>query len=123
MFKPPRSLLIASVLVAIQGALLTAYAVLELLNLSSSRLLMGVTTAVFFFAYGAGLMWCARAVLLRRAWARSPMVFAQVLWLGIAWSFREAPTTWVALVLTGSAVTALVGLLHPATQRWLNPEV
>jgi hypothetical protein len=113
---------VASSLVAIQGSLLAAYAVLEVVNLSSSRLVMGATTAIFFLAYGAGLMWCARVVLLRRSWARSPMVFAQALWIGVAWSFRGAPTTWVAVALVASAAVAIGGLLHPSTQRWLHPE-
>ena len=40
---------------------------------------------------------------------------AQVIFLGLAWSFRGGDTTWVAIVLAVVAVVVLAGLLHPAS--------
>ena len=44
---------------AVEGGLLLLLAVLELRSLTADRVAMGVTTAVFFLVYGAGLLLCA----------------------------------------------------------------
>jgi hypothetical protein len=54
-------------------------------------------------------------VVRGRAWARSPIVVAQVLFLGIAWNFLGGSTTWVSIALAVVAIVVLVGLLHPAS--------
>jgi hypothetical protein len=112
----------AAALAALQGLAMLANAGLELFWLTSDRLTMGTTTAVFFAAYGAALLLCARGLLRARSWARSPLVFAQLIWLGVAWSFRGGQTTWVAVLLAVVAVAALVGLLHPASTAALDRE-
>jgi hypothetical protein len=102
-------------LTAVEGLLLVGYAVLELANLHADRVAMGVTTSLFFALYGVALVVCGWAVTRRHAWARSPIVLAQVIWLGLAWSFRGGGTTVVALVLAVVALVVLVGALHPAS--------
>jgi hypothetical protein len=101
----PAPLVVAASLVAVEGLLLLGYAVLELASISTDRVAVALTTAVFFAAYAALLLVCARAVLRRRSWARSPIVLAQLIQLGLAWSFRDGSTLVVAIVL---AVIALV---------------
>lgn len=113
----PVLLRVALTLVALQGLLLVGYAVLEAFAVSGGRVSMGVTTAVFFAAYGAGLLACAFALPRGRGWARSPIVLAQLIWLGVAWSFKGDPTTWVAVLVAVVAVLVLVGILHPESRR------
>jgi hypothetical protein len=111
----PPPLVVAASLVAVEGFLLLAYGVLEAAHVHADRVAMGVTTALFFAALGAVLMACAWLVVRGRAWARSPVVVAQVMFLGLAWSFLGGATTWVSVALALVAVVVLVGLLHPAS--------
>ncbi len=113
---------VAAVLAAAQGLGLVGYAVLELLALTGGRLTMGLTTAAFFAAYGAMLLVAARGVLTGRAWGRGPLVFAQLVWLGVAWSFRDGDTIWVAALLAVVAVVTIGGLVLPASMAALEAE-
>jgi hypothetical protein len=108
----PPPLTVAASLAAVQGAMLVLLGLLEVGSLSLDRLTMGATTAVFFVAAGGGLITCAWFFHRRSSWARSPIVLAQLIALGLAWSFRAAPTTWVAVVLAVVALIVLVGVFH-----------
>jgi hypothetical protein len=118
----PAPLLVAASLVAVEGLLVVGYGVLEAASLTVGRLTMGITTAVFFLAYGAGLLVCAWALRGLHSWARSPVVVAQLIQLGLAWSLRGGETTYVAVGLALVAVVVLVGVLHPASIGALSSE-
>jgi hypothetical protein len=119
---PPAPLVVAASLVAVEGLLVVGYGVLEAASLTVGRLTMGITTTVFFLGYGAGLLVCAWALRGLHSWARSPVVLAQLIQLGLAWSFRGGETTYVAVGLALAAVVVLVGLLHPASIDALSGE-
>ena len=104
----PAPLVVAASLVAVEGLLLLGYAVLELASTSSDRVAVAVTTAVFFAAYGGLLLAAAWAVTHGRSWARSPIVLAQLIQLGVAWSFRGGGTTVAAAVLAVERGAAVV---------------
>lgn len=110
----PVPLRVAAALVALQGLALAAYAVLEVVSLRSGRATMALTTAFFFAVFAAFLLLAARGLRRRRSWARGPVVFAQLLWLGVAWSFRGGDTTWVALLLALMAAVVMAGVLSPS---------
>ena len=112
--------MVAAGLVAVEGLLVLVYGVLLAADVHADRAMMGVTTSLFFIVLGALLMACAWYVLRGRTWARSPIVVAQVLALGLAWNFLGGSTTWVSVVLAVIAVVVLVGLLHPASVEALN---
>jgi hypothetical protein len=116
----PAPLLVAASLVAVEGLLLALLAVVELGSLSSDRLTLGLTTTVFFVAYGALLVWSARAVTLGRSWARSPIVLSQLILLGLAWNNRD--TVLVAVGLAVVAVVVIAGLMHPDSIDALSDE-
>ena len=111
----PAPLVAAASLVAVEGLLLLAYAVLELANISADRVAVALTTTVFFAAYAVLLLACARAVVRGRSWARSPIVLTQLIQLGLAWSFRDGSTLVVAVALAVTAVVVLAGILSPAS--------
>ncbi|MDP9823866.1 hypothetical protein [Nocardioides massiliensis] len=113
---------VAAVLVALEGAALIVLAVLEALTVSGERLVMGLTTTVFFLGYGAALLVGAWGLL--RPWdlVRSPVVLAQLIQLGVAWSFRGGDTGAVAAVLAVTAVAVLVLVLLPSSTAYLVPE-
>ncbi len=113
----PAPLVAAASLTAIEGLLLGMYGVAEAFAVQGSRLTMGVTTALFFVVYAAALLVCAWGLNRRASWARSPVVLAQLIQLGVAWSYHGGSTTPVALALAVLAVLILVGVLHPASIR------
>lgn len=118
----PPPLTVAASLVAIEGGLLLLLAFVEIASVSTARLTMGLTTAVFFVGYGAGLLLCAWQLTRRAPWARSPVILAQLIQLGLAWSFRGGDTTWVAVALAVVALVVGAGVLHPDSMRVLSEE-
>lgn len=111
----PRPLLVAAALAALEALALLVSGVLELANISGLRVTMGVTTSIFFLGYGAALGLCAWGLTRLATWSRSPVVLAQLIQLGVAWSFRGGDTTPVAIALAVTAVAVLVGIFHPAS--------
>jgi hypothetical protein len=117
--RRPGPLLGAAVLVGLEGLALAAFGVLELANLHSARIVLAVTTALFFLALGAGLGACARGLAQVRAWARGPVVAVQLITLLLSFSFWGGDTTPAAVVLALVSVVTLIGVLHPASTRAL----
>ena len=83
---------------------------------------MGVTTPLFFVLYGVGLAFCAWSVRKLHSWARAPLVLAQLIQLGVAWSFRGGTATIVTVVLAAVAVLVLVGIFHPSSLEALSED-
>lgn len=121
-FSAPTPLLVAAALAGLEGVVIAVLGLLELVNLTSGRLTMGLTTAGFFAAYGALLVFCGWRLSHRTPWARAPVVLAQLIQLGLAWGFREGETWPVAIVLAVAAVVTLAGLFHPASMAALDRE-
>ena len=110
---PPAPLTVAASLVVVEAVLFVVLAVAELADFEASKAVMGVTTALFFLAYGAGLALCAWAVWRLRSWGRAPIVVAQLLQLLVAWSFWGGETTWIAIGAGAVAAIVLAGIFHP----------
>jgi hypothetical protein len=108
-------LVVAAGLAAGEGLLVLAYAVAEAAHVHADRAAVGITTALFFGLLGGALTACAWFVFRGRPWARSPILVSQLMFLGLAWSFRGGVTTWVSVALAAVAVTVLAGMLHPAS--------
>ena len=114
----PPPLTVAASLVVLQGGCLVAFGVLELANLTSERLEMGVSTAIFFIAYGVALVACAWGLTRQQGWTRGPVLITQLIQLGLAWNLRDTSLVAVALAVTAGVVIA--GILHPATLKVLQ---
>lgn len=112
----------AASLAAVEGLVILLLAVLEVVNLSSERLTMGLTTTAFFAAYGLGLLVCAAGLQRRHSWGRSPVILAQLIQLGLAWSFRGGETTLIGITLALVAVVVVAGILHPASVLALSDD-
>lgn len=106
----------------LESLALIVLSVAELFNLTSERATMGVSTSLFFVVYAVAIALCAWRLTLLDSWARSPVVLAQLIQLGVAWSFRGGETTWVALLLAIVAVATLGGIFHPESMQALSPE-
>jgi hypothetical protein len=118
----PTPLAVALGLTALEAGALLVLGALELLSLNVARATMGVTTSVFFLVYGGALLLCAWGALRLSPWSRSPIVLAQLIQLGVAWSFRGGETTLVATGLALVAVAVLVGVLHPRSLAALRDD-
>lgn len=118
----PAPLKVAASLTVVEAIVLLVYAVLEIFSLTGSRVAVSVTSSVFFTLYGAALVYCAWALVRGRSWARSPVVLAQLIQLGVAWSFRGGDTLLIALALAAVALVTIAGILHPASLDFLSDE-
>jgi hypothetical protein len=116
----PAPLSAAAGIAALQGVVTTLLAIADAVNVTGDRLVMGLTSSLFFAVYGVALVVSAWGMHRLLTWSRGPVLLAQLIWLGLAWSFRGSPTTVVAVVLAVSAVLVLAGLLHPASMAALN---
>ena len=111
--------MVAAVLVGLEGLLLALTAGLELLDLHSGRVTLGITTAAFFLALAAGLGFCAWGLSRVRSWARGPVVACQLIGLLLSFSFWGGETTPVAAVILVVCLAVLLGVLHPASTHAL----
>ncbi|MGZ4453370.1 MAG: hypothetical protein ACXVWU_05315 [Nocardioides sp.] len=118
----PPPLLVACALVGLEALALVAYGVVLIPAVNSQRLVMGVTTPLFFVLYGVGLALLAWQLWRLHSWARAPIVLAQLIQLGVAWSFRGGSSTFVAVVLAVLAFVTLAGIFHPASLTVLADE-
>ena len=120
--RVPAPLLVAASLATLEGLLLIVQGVVEVFSLSSARVTMGLTTALFFLLYGGGLVVAAWALSRLNVFARAPIVLAQLIQLLVAWSFWGGATQPVAIGLAVVAVLVLAGVFHPASVAALVDE-
>jgi hypothetical protein len=111
----PRPLKIAAAIVALEGVVVAILGVGEAITIDTSRLVLGLTTAVFLLMYGAGLVLVGRGLYRTASWSRGPAVFAQLIQLCIAWSFWGGSTRWVSVLLALAGVGVLVGVFQKAS--------
>lgn len=109
----PWTLTAAAVVVAIQGLGLVVLGIVGIVDLVPSRLEVGLSVAVFFAAYGVGLLACAWALTRARSWARGPVLITQLIQLGVAWNARADVLLAVPLALV--AAGAIAAMVHPLT--------
>ena len=119
-YGAPAPLLVAAGVVLLEGVVSAAYGLAELLHLTGSRAVMGVTTAAFFLVYGVAMAFCAWGLTRVQVWARGPVLLAQLISLGLAWNFRTGDTWPISVALAVPAVVVLVGMLHPRTLAALD---
>lgn len=118
----PAPLAVAAAVVALEAILLVLFGLAELRALSSTKATMGITTSLFFAVYGVGLGWFAWQLRRLVSWTVAPVVLAQLIQLGVAWSFRGGSTTAVAVALAVLGALVLAGIFHPASQKALFAE-
>ena len=75
--------------------------------------------ASFLALYGLTQLFAAWKLLGWHAWARGPLLFTQLVQLGLAWGLRGAQEQWLAILMAVSAAIALGCLIAPAVTRAL----
>jgi len=118
----PFTIVAAAALLALEGLIALAYAVIEIGEVRMSRAVVGVGVTILMSCFGLLLLAVARGVFLGRRWSRGPAVATQLILLPIALSFRGGGTTWVSVMLAVLAIAVLVGVLHPrSTAVFVQP--
>ncbi len=115
----PGPLRAAAVLLTLQTVGFAGFGLFEFGQLQAGRVMTGVITAVLLVAWGLVLVLGAYALLGGRAFARGPVLAAELIQIPTAWSFRGGETTWVAVLLGLSSVLVIVFVLLPASTRHL----
>jgi hypothetical protein len=98
--------------VAAEGLVLAVLGIVEAITVDTDRLVLGVTTAGFLLLYGAALFFVARGLYRVSTWSRGPAVFAQLIQLGVAWSFWGGTTSFVSVLLAIAGVAVLVAVFQ-----------
>ncbi|KQV67679.1 hypothetical protein ASC64_10655 [Nocardioides sp. Root122] len=114
--------MVAASLTGVEAFVLAGLGVLELANLSSIRLTMGLTTTAFFLAAALALAWCAWSLWRARRWARGPVVMAQLIQLGLAWNLWGGSTKPLSVGLAVVGLVVIAGLVHPASTEVLEED-
>jgi hypothetical protein len=104
---------VAASLIAVEAAAFVLLSVFEMANTEGEKLVLGITTAVFFLAYGAFLAYAAWRLYRLHSWARAPLVLAQIIQVLVGGSFWGGSTTVVAVVMILVGLVALAGIFHP----------
>jgi len=115
--RAPLPLLVAVSLVGVEGAALVVYGLVQLPALTAAKATMVLTSTLFFVVYGAALCFFAWQLHRLRSWTRAPVALAQLIQLGVAWSFRGGTTTALAAALAVVAIAVIAGVFHPESLR------
>ena len=109
---------IAAGVVALESIAYIVVAGLDLADASGGRLGFGVGAGILLIAYGLGLAAAAWNVRKGRAWARAPIVVAQLIQLLLAHDARDG-AAWVTPAMAVSALVVLGCLFAPPVTQAL----
>lgn len=112
---------IAAAVVAAESVSLVVLALLDLADVSGKRLGLGLGAGLLLITYALGLLFVAWKVSQGRAWARAPIIVAQLIQLLLASDARDG-AAWVAPTLAVSALVVLGCLLAPPVTRALSED-
>lgn len=118
----PPPLVVASSLTALQGVVLLGLAVLALSSLAADRVVVAVAVAVFFAAAATLLLTAAWSLARGSGWGRGPVLIAQLIQLGLAWTNRSTLPVVLTATLVVGAVVVVLGVVHPASVERLSRE-
>jgi hypothetical protein len=119
--RRPLTIVVAAVLLGLEGLIALAYAALEIGQVRVSRAVVGVGVTILMACFGVFLLFVARSVFRGKRWSRGPAVATQLILLPLALSFAGGGTTWVSVVLAALAIAVLVGVLHPRSTAVFVP--
>lgn len=114
-------LFIAVVIIGIEAAVYVALGVIAIAS-QSGNAADGLWIGLFLIVYGLAQLFAGSKLLRWHTWARGPLVFTQLIQLGLAWGLRDSDRHWLGVVMAVAGVAALVCLLAPRVTRALIGE-
>ncbi len=111
----PAPLVAAASLAGVEALGLAGLGVLALADVDRERLTVGLTVGAFLVLCAAGLGAAAWSLSRGVGWGRGPVLIAQLIVLGAAWTNREALPVVVTAMLAVTAVVTILGVVHPAS--------
>jgi len=118
---------IAVSVVAVEAIAYIVFALAELASIRGGNYAGGIGIGLFLALYGLAQLYACWKLLQWHTWARGPLIFTQLVQLGLAWGLRdwglrEAEARWLAILMAVSAAVALVCLVLPTVTRALLDE-
>ncbi len=118
---------IAVTLVAVEAIAYVVFALIELSSISGGAYAGGIGIGLFLALYGLTQLFACWKLLQWQPWARGPLMFTQLVQLGLAWGLkdwgmRETEARLLAILMAVTAAVALVCLILPAVTRALLDE-
>ena len=114
--KSPLPLRLGAALVGVEVVLLLVVAILGLINPAHLGIAIGLAVLFVLVALMLGL--AGIGLWEQRSWGRAPVVFAQLVMLGVAWDLHSG-TLPISIAVLLVAAGVLGGVLHPASTRAL----
>lgn len=115
-------LVIAVTVVSIEALAYIVLAILGLTDISGDSVATSVGISFFLALYGFAQLFAGRKLLAFHPWARGPLVFTQLIQLGLAWGLRDSDQQWLAVLMAVGAAVALGCLVASAVTRALLDE-
>lgn len=122
MSKPPITLAIAAVVIALEGLTilgLGGYVAVQTVVGEPFDVSTSIAEAAIGVIVGAALVWVAWGVFGAQRWSRSPGVLAQIFAVPVAITLIQSDRRAAGAALLAAAVVALVTLLAPPSTRVL----
>ena len=114
------SLRTAAGVVLAQALVVGGYGIAVIAHVTQKHLAVNLSSGGFLLIAAAGLVLAARGLSRANAWARGPVLIAQLLSLGLAWNFKAGDTWPVAVGLAVPAVAVLIALVRPESLAALD---
>ncbi|MCL3839063.1 hypothetical protein [Aeromicrobium duanguangcaii] len=123
----PYPIVIAAAIVGLQSCVFIVLAVLDLAGLVEGRIGVGIGIGIMLLLVGVGLAAAAVGLLRSAPISRGPVVVAQLIGLGLAWSLRhpDADTgdnRGVGIAIAVSALVVLGCLATKSARRALGDD-
>ncbi|MFI0419554.1 hypothetical protein [Spongiactinospora sp. 9N601] len=122
MSKRPLSLVVAAVVVAVEGLValvLGGYVGVMTVVGKPSDLVTSIVVAAFGLLAGAGLLWVGWGLFTGQRWGRAPGVLTQIFALPVAITLIQSGQAAPGVPLAAVAVIGLGGLFAPPTTQAL----
>lgn len=113
---------IAVTIIALEALIYMVFGIIAIVSLSSKDATSSIGIGLFLLAYGFAQLFAGSKLLQWHTRARGPLVFTQLIQVGLAWGLRDSDRQWLGIVMATSAVIALGCLLAPAVTRALIDE-
>jgi len=115
-------LLIVAGVILVEALAYVIFGIISAVDHGENDLGTSMGIGLFLVLYGLAQAYACRKVLSWRTWARGPLVFTQLVQLGLAWGLRDSDQKWLAVVMAVAALVALGCLFSRAVTRALTDE-